>query len=61
MAFFSTEKRKNAVFASLHFQSLAVIQNGGTSLCRAATSIFEAPLSRYPMAEEEASTDAIIE
>jgi hypothetical protein len=37
-------KAKNAVFASLHFQSLVAIENGGKSLCRAATSIFRGAL-----------------
>jgi len=31
---------KNAVFTFLHFQSLVAIENGGTSVCRAGTSIF---------------------
>jgi hypothetical protein len=31
MAFFSPQKQKKTVFAFLHFQSLALIENGGTS------------------------------
>jgi hypothetical protein len=35
---------KNVVFTFLHFQSLVAIENGGTSLCLAGTSIFRGAL-----------------
>jgi hypothetical protein len=41
-------KAKNAVFAFLHFQSLVVIENGGTSLRRAGASIFRGALQFSP-------------
>ena len=34
---FSPRKADNAIFASPHFQSLVVIENGGTSVCRTGT------------------------
>jgi hypothetical protein len=36
----SCRKIENAVFGFLRFPSLGVIENGGTHLCRTATSIF---------------------
>jgi len=39
-------KAKNVVFTFVHFQSLVAIENGGTSLCRTATSIFRGALKR---------------
>jgi hypothetical protein len=43
MAFSSTERRKRG-FRFLHFQSLVVIENGRTSVCRAGGWIFRAAL-----------------
>jgi hypothetical protein len=37
-------KAKNAVFTFPHFQSLVAIEHGGTSVCRAGTSIFRGAL-----------------
>src|SRR3989344_4101065 len=34
---FSTRKAKNVVFALLHFQTLGVLENAGTSVCRASS------------------------
>ena len=45
-------KAKNAGFAFLHFQSLVVIENGSTSLCRPATSIFRGALKSVGWADE---------
>jgi hypothetical protein len=52
MAFFFTEKRKNAVFTILHFQSLVAIEDGGTSVCRAGASIFRGALDSRSFLEK---------